>query len=94
MSIKILSEISPLRNIILCNCLIIHILFADGRVFSCGGKRDLKVPPDIPDKPKVMMKSPRGEGVAQPSLVELPQNIKGEVSVAAAENVVLLCVRP
>ncbi|XP_071545245.1 serine/threonine-protein kinase Nek8-like isoform X2 [Panulirus ornatus] len=62
----------------------------DGRVYSWGGKRELKVASDAPNKSKILMRDPVGES-ARPSLVELRQNVKGDVSTAAAEDIVLLC---
>ncbi|KAG7153641.1 serine/threonine-protein kinase Nek8-like 1 [Homarus americanus] len=62
----------------------------DGRVYSWGGKRELKAAVDAPSKNKMLMSDPVGES-ARPVLVELRHMIKGNVTIAAAQDTVLLC---
>nr|XP_053632557.1 serine/threonine-protein kinase Nek8-like [Cherax quadricarinatus] len=64
----------------------------DGRVYSWGGKWDHKTTVDDPRKPKILTRDPVGESV-RPVLVDVHQHIKGNVSVAAAGDTVLLCLK-
>ncbi|XP_045600714.1 serine/threonine-protein kinase Nek8 [Procambarus clarkii] len=64
----------------------------DGRIYSWGGKKDHKVAVDDPSKPKILARDPVGES-ARPRLVDLRQNIKGNISIAAADDIVIICYK-